>query len=367
MSRRLYLHPAEQSGASSSPVICVRWGRAIRLAALLAVGMVLLGQNRSLRAAGQEQTYNERLEYNATTGQWVEIAPPIPGTEEGDLALARMHLARGEYKAARLAFKAWFKTYPDSLNRAEGLFYAAETEIMAEDVKPKNGDIMKAYRWLEELLEGWPGTELADRAIRKEIIIAEMLLFKNRKQKIWGGMLWLSGEEEAIKILDRVIDDWARETPVGEQALRLKADYYYINGEFEDAEKAYARLTRDYARGRYYKLAMLRSGESAFARFPGVEFDGSALVEASVYFSDFQARYPREAGEYAITEKLGRIRESQAQKEFLVGRYYERTKVVSAAVYYYRLVERTWPDSSWATEARGRLVTLGVAEPVAGQ
>jgi outer membrane protein assembly factor BamD (BamD/ComL family) len=336
------------------------------LAVLLAL-LAVLTSNSPLRADDKEQTYNERLEYDATTGQWLEIAPPIPGTEEGDLALARYLLAKAEYKEARQAFKEWFKNYPESASRAEGLFYAAETEIMAVDVKPKGGDIMKAYRWLEELLEGWPGTELADRAIRKEIIIAEMLLFKHRQQKIWGGVLWLSGEEEALKILDRIIDDWARETPVGEQALRLKADYFYENGEFEEAEQAYARLTRDFARGRYYKLAMLRSGESAFARFPGVEYDGSALVEASVYFTDFQSRYPREAGEYAIAEKLGRIRESQAQKDYLVGRYYERTKATGAAVYYYRLVERTWPGSTWAAEARGRLIELGAAEPVATQ
>jgi len=61
----------------------------------------------------------------------------------------------------------------------------------------------------------------ADRAIRKEMIIAEMLLFKGRKQKIWKGMLWLSGKEEALQMLDRIIDEWARDTPVAEQAHRL--------------------------------------------------------------------------------------------------------------------------------------------------
>ena len=336
-----------------------------RIALIVGLGLVCgpIAAELPCPAQDKDQTYHERLEYDSATGQWIEIAPPIPGTDEGDLAIARSLVARTEFVEARKAFKTWFKTYPDSPNRPEALFYAAENEVMAEDAKPKGGDVMKAYQWLEELLEGWPGTELADRAIRKEMIIAEMLLFKDRKQKIWRGMLWLSGKEEALKMLDRIIDDWARDTPVGEQALRLKGDYHYVNGEFEEAEDAYARLVRDFPRGRYQKIAMLRSGESAFARFPGVEFDAAALIEASVYFSDFQARYPREAAEYGIPEKLNRIRDSQAQKDFLVGRYYERTKARDAAIYYYRYLERNWPGTTWAAEARNRLSALGAVEP----
>ncbi len=189
-------------------------------------------------AAQEDEIYHERLEYDAATGEWVGIAPPVPGTEEGDLALGRSLLARGEYKKARKAFKKWFKAYPDSPQWPEALFYAAETEVSAEDAKPKKGHLMKAYRWLEELLEGWPGEDLADRAVRKEMIIAEMLLFEERKQRIWGGMLWLSGKEEALEILDRIIDDWAAGTAVAEQALRLKGDYHFQSGEFEEAELA---------------------------------------------------------------------------------------------------------------------------------
>jgi hypothetical protein len=153
---------------------------------------------------------------------------------------------------------------------------------------------MQAHR-LEEVLDGWPGTDIADRALRKELIIAEMVLFKGRKQKVWK-VLWLSAEEETLTILDRIIDERARETPIAEQALRLKADYHYINGNFEEAETAYARLMREFPRGRYQKFAMLRAGESALARFPGVEFDDADLLEAEVYLKDFAQKYPKDAG-----------------------------------------------------------------------
>lgn len=325
----------------------------------LLTAFVVLAATAACPAQQEDQTYHERLEFDPATGEWVEIAPPIPGTEEGDLALARSLVAQGEYKKARKAFKEWMKTYPESAHWPEALFYAAETEICAEEQKPKRGDVIKAYRWLEEILQGWPGTDLAARTIRKEMIIAELLLFKDRKQKVWRGVLWLSGKEEALQILDRIIDDYARDTAVAEQALRLKADYHYLNGEFEEAERAYARLTRDFPRGRYQKIAMLRSGQSALARFPGVDFDEADLLEAEVYLNDFQQRYPQDAADNDVPQIMSSLHERRAEKDYRTGRYYERTKALEAAVFYYRQVDERWPATIWAAEARNRLAALG--------
>ncbi len=330
--------------------------------AIVAVGFVVICPT-SVCLADEDEAYHERLEFDSASGEWVATAPPIPGTEEGDLAVARSLLARGEFKDAREAFESWFELYPGSSHWPEALFYAAETEVSAEDAKTKAGDLMKAYDWLEELLEGWPGTHLADRAIRKEMIIAEMFLFKKHKRKVWKGVFWFSATEEALEILSRIIDDWARNTPIAEQALRLKADYHYLEGEFEEAELAYARLMRDYPRGRYSKVALLRSGESAFARFPGVDFDDADLLEAEVYLTDFHEQYPQEAADFMVPSLLSRIRDSRAEKEYRIARYYEKTQKLNAAVFYYRLVEANWPATTWATESRNRLIALGAITP----
>ncbi|MFQ5422403.1 MAG: outer membrane protein assembly factor BamD [Phycisphaerae bacterium] len=313
--------------------------------------------------AQQDESYADRREYDPETGRWVSIASPVPGTEDGDLELARSRLARGEYKKARKLFKHWLRDYSDSARRGEALFYAADTEVSAEEAKRRRGDLMKAYGWYEELIEGWGGTDLADRAIRRELIIAEMFLFKHRKQRVLRGLMWLGATEEALTMLDRIIDEWAPKTAIAEQALRLKADYHFVEGEFKEAETAYARLARDYPRGRYHRVAMLRSGEAALARFPGVEFDDADLLESEVYFQDFQQQYPRHAAEAAVAQTLARIRESRARKDYTVGHYYERTNKINAAAFYYRLVVESWPETTWAVEARRRLVALGAVEP----
>ena len=316
----------------------------------------------SLGLAQEEAAYHERLEFDPETSQWLEIAPPLPGTEAGDLALARSLLARGEFKKARAAFETWFGMYPESPILPEAFFYAAETEVSADDAKPRGGDLIRAYEWLEQLLDGRPGTELAERAMRKELIIAEMILFKHRKQRVWGGMLWLSAVEEALDMLARVIDVRAPRTPIAEHALRLKADYHYTSGEFEEAELAYARLMREYPRGRHHKIAMLRSGQSAWARFPGVAFDEADLLEAEVYLKDFESRYPQDAAGQKVPQMLERIADSKAHKEYTIGRFYERTGAIDAAGYYYRWVLDHFSTTTWAIEARNRLIALGAED-----
>ncbi|MCZ6815995.1 MAG: outer membrane protein assembly factor BamD, partial [Planctomycetota bacterium] len=146
------------------------------------------------------------------------------------------------------------------------------------------------------------------------------------------------------------------------RALRIKADYHFNAGEFEEAELAYARLARDYPRGQYHRVAMRRSGESALARFPGVEFDDADLLEAEVYFQDFLRRYPTYAADAQVPQTLARIKESRAQKDYTIGRYYERIGKIDAAAYYFRVILEKWPATTWAVKANQRLIALGAIE-----
>jgi len=333
-----------------------------RFVTRLVFAMVATGlTGPALHAADKTEKYAERQIFDPATGEWKPVAPPIAGTEDGDLELARSLLARSDFDGARNAFKAWFKAYPNSPRRPEALFYAADTEVSSEEANANSGDLMQAYRWYEELLEGWAGTELADRAIRRELIVAEMFLFKGKKQRVFKGAFRVGATDEALTMLDRIANEWAPNTPLAEQALRLKADYHYDAGEFEEAEEAYARLNREFGRGKYRRFALLRSGESALARFPGVKFDDADLLEAEVYFTDFEAKYPTYAAEADVASRLERIKDSKAEKDFLVGEYYERTKKTNAAIYYYRRVAATWPGTSWAVQANEKLGKLGAS------
>ena len=304
------------------------------------------------------ERHAERLMYDPRTGEWLELAPPVPGTPDGDLELARATLARGDsrrdFSRARKLLRQWIKTNFDSPRYAEALFYYADAEFQL-------GNLMKAYETYERLLDDYGATELATRALRNEMVVAQVYL-SGRWRKVWGGMIRLPAYEEALDILERLATNRAPDTPIAEMAIKLKADYYYSKGDFSDAEQEYARLAREFPRSRYVRLALLRSAQSAFASFHGVRFDDGALVEAEERFEQFRKKYPRAAEEEGVPLLLEQIRNSRAQKEYAVGRFYERTKHPRAAAFYYRSLIKYWPDTTWAMLAQGRLDRLGYDE-----
>lgn len=322
--------------------------------AILVIGV------QSAAAARKQPTeqYAERLTYDPQTGEWLELAPPDPTTPEGQLELARATLARSdstrEFRRARKLLMKWVQNYYDSPRYPEALFYYADSEFQL-------GNFMKAYETYERLLDDYGATELAQRALRNELVIAEVFL-SGRWRKVWRGVIRLPAYDEALDMLERIATNRAPGTPFAEAALKTKADYYYRNGEFSDAEQEYARLVREFPRSRYVRLAQLRSAQAAFASFHGVLFDDGALIEAEERFEQFRKSYPRAADEENVPLLLEQIRNMRAHKEYTIGRYYQRTKHPRAAAFYYRNVARYWPDTTWASMALAKLSVLGYGE-----
>ena len=129
----------------------------------------------------------------------------------------------------------------------------------------------KAYQRYEQLLDMYAGSELIDRALRRELAIAgEYLAGKKRRPAgdgdptSQGRGVWTYWTTSAISR--------APGTALAEQALKMRADYFYNRGEFFDAEQEYARLAREYPTGAYAAVALLRSAQSAMASFSGVKF-----------------------------------------------------------------------------------------------
>lgn len=300
-----------------------------------------------------EERYPERLIYDPQTQEWLAEEPPEPGTPDGDLAIARNLIARGEHKKAAEKLEQWIAAYAyESPRHPEAVFLSGRVEFEREN-------FMRAHRRYLEVLNNWPGTEWADRALRGNFVIAEVFLSGHKRK--WLGMPLFHAYDEALDILDDIIVNHPNSV-LAEQALKTKADYYFRKGEFELAEDAYAQLARDYPAGQYVREAMLQSARAALASFPGVEFDDAPLVEAEERFYQFMQAFPQYAEGEDVDLILEDIRAKRAEKELSIAEYYERAKEPRAAAFYYRLVRDGWPDTTWAALAETRLASLGWAE-----
>ncbi len=307
----------------------------------------------SVLAAPPLPKYPERRVYNPTTGTWSVAPSPVPGTEEGDLQIAMIDLVENRPAQAKPRLKKWLKKYPHSEQRAEAMVALGDAELALDNR-------MQAYKQYEKALDQYPGLESEERILRHEFAIGVAFL-SGVKQKIW--IFRAPAYEEGLDILDKVVSR-APGAALAEDAIKAKADYYYRNGEFALAEMEYARLAQEFPRGRYPRLALLMSAQSALARFPGVAFDDSALLEARERFLSFRERYPEFAEQENIAALIRRIDETLAQKHLMVGKWYGRQKHLESAGIYFREVVSRWPDTAAAVEARIRLSVLATAGPM---
>ncbi len=292
----------------------------------------------------------ERLTYDPKTG-WTESPDPVPGTEDGDLDIARQWLAREEYDESLDIVEGWIKTYgPDSDRYPEALYLEGTANL-------GDGDYRDAHDAYQALLNDYPGSEYAEPALSAEFRIAEQYLAGQRR-KAWGGLLRIKDREKGIEIMDDIIVNYP-DTALAEYAQLAKAEYYYVRGEHELAEDEYATFAREYPRSRYHSRALYQSAQSALASFPGVKFDDAGLVEAQERFDQFRQAYPALAQQLNVDADLDDIASKRADKTLDIGKFYQKTDQPGAARYYYRAVVVNWPDTAAAAEAQSLLAKLG--------
>ncbi len=299
----------------------------------------------------QQERFRERQVLDPNADQWVEYAPPTAEEAAAGDAVdqARGYLAEGKPGRARALLRKWVQANPDDERYYEAL-------LLLGDSFYESRDFWKAQKQYEQAADNAAG-EVFDLANRRTIDVARAFL-SGQKRIVWG-ILRLPAYAEALELLDKV---WERVpgSRLGEVALKIKADYYYANGDVDLAQEEYANLVRQYPSGRFLQLSMLRSAEASEAAFPGIKFDDQPLVEADERYRQVLAAFPSYAERESLPARLDGIRAQRAEKDLYVAKWYEKTRQSGAAEFYYRQLLKDWPDTIAAHEARTRLRARGV-------
>lgn len=296
------------------------------------------------------------LTFDAQKKEWIEDAPPVPGTPEGDLFAIRRLNYEERYRTALRATKDYEKKHgADDALFPEVLLARAEAMI-------GRGEFNNAHELLQKFLDEYGGMAITVDALRLEFIVAEAYL-GGVKRVVWG-IFRVSAVEEGYKILDDIVADYP-DTRLAELALKAKADHLFRTGEHDLAELEYARMLREYSKSRYNEYSLRRAADSALASFGGVDYDDSALIEASERYDDFRVRFGSAGEREQVGVILDSIRQTRAEKEFQIGQYYEKTNHPGSAIFYYQLVLKDWEGTIAATKAETRLQLLGAPLAVA--
>jgi outer membrane protein assembly factor BamD (BamD/ComL family) len=153
--------------------------------------------------------------------------------------------------------------------------------------------------------------------------------------------------------------------PLAEKALFWCGYVNFVRGNFTEADNFFSQLVDTYPdsalRPQAIALAILAKNNAT----GGAVYDGRKCAEALRLIQIAEATIPEMANDPEMAAKLARakfaIRSQQAEKDFLMADYYERTGHPGSAVFYYELVRRRYAGTRYsdlATERQARLITL---------
>ena len=280
-----------------------------------------------------------------------QIAPgPQPQQAVSNPTLDRVE-ALVEARQARGAHDLlvpWLKSYVQAPDRDRGLYDLGRIYFQL-------GDRLRAFYHLDELLDNFPASRLYYPALELQYDIADAYL--SGYKELFLGMRIVPATDEAIEMLYRV-QERSPGSPIAERALKRSADYYFNTSQFDMAADAYEFFVRSYPRSADIPQAKLRRAFASLAQFRSPYFDATPLIDARSQFKAIQSQYPDLAAEANVPQWIDHIDADLARKAYITGDYFKRTNKPGAAVYMFRYVSQTYPNSAEAKKARQQLAKM---------
>jgi outer membrane assembly lipoprotein YfiO len=257
-------------------------------------------------------------------------------------------IAKKEYRAAVKQCIAWFKANKHSPAMDRALF------LMAQALYGK-GDRIRAFYYLDELMDEHPESPLFYKALGLQFQIADAYLSGYKRRFL--GLPLLDAEDEAVEMLYR-IQQRSPGSELAEKSLLRTADYFYEDQQYDIAAEVYAAYIKSYPRSPLIPRVKLRQAFSNLAQFRGVRFDPTPALDARTELADIEAQYPQMAQQERVPEYVRRIDEALARKLYVTADFYQRTHEPEASAYLYTALLRLYPNAPESATAREKLKSL---------
>ena len=271
---------------------------------------------------------------------------PLSDSNDGGYtqAVANIKQLINDGKAGK-AKKAAAKLKKDFPNIAKADFDA----FMKGELLYAAGKYQKAVEAYNKFLDKFPQSEFCDAAMEREFAIATAYLSGQKITVL--GIFKMSGFDTGVKIMDK-ISDRAGDAPIAQRASLTVVEHLEKKEMFNEAYDKWSRISSRWPTGQIGKDALLGMARCKHALYKGPKYNATNLISAKSYYESFRQRYPEDAKQLGIDEKIAQINEQLAYKQFSIGCYYQRTGSVEAANLYYNMVLADWPESTAAKMAK---------------
>ncbi len=283
------------------------------------------------------------------TGSWVNPKYDVKATPQEQLTYAQSFFNAQQYGHALREYKKLIKRYPKSREAAEAQFDIGQCY-------EKLNKFDRAIKEYQIVVEQYPFSELAQRVVERQYLLANLLMEGKLKDSQLA-MTLLGTEHRVVDIFKTVIknDPYGPHAPASQYKIGL---YYKARQEFQEARDAFEKTMNDYPDSKWAESARYQVAVSDAHRSVGPQYDQKITNIAVKGFEDFVRTNPDSELSKEAQEQMLALREKEAENLFLIAQFYEKNKRIDSARVYYNSVVEKFTNTSWAKKAAGRLMAL---------
>jgi outer membrane protein assembly factor BamD (BamD/ComL family) len=296
----------------------------------------------------------------------------MPADVTGALDQARDAYRKEDYAKAETLFGVIAdKDKNPPLAIQEAIYYRAECLRLT-------GHLPKACDTYASLLNKFPTSSYREQCCQRMYDIANYWLddtwdeMKRAKEgKSWVVMpAWFSFERakpffdregRAVEAMERVrLHDI--QGPLADQALYRCGVVKMYREDWREADHYFSQISAKHPESKLAPQAIQLAVFCKQMATGGSSYDGRKTAEARKLIQTALTAYPEIAGDPEKRKYLEKqskaIDLQQAEKEFKMAEFYRRTGHPGSAYFYYELVQRRYPKTKYAEEARARWASL---------
>jgi len=284
------------------------------------------------------------------TNKWVNPKYAVKDTPKEQLQYAMEFYNAKDYVKAINEFEKLIKHYPLAREAAEAQYYVGSTQYIL-------GDLFKAYKSYQVVIEKYPFNERSAEIVQKQFQIGnDMVEGKVHRNKF---ISTVSGAEyDPIEVFRTVI----KNAPYGEYAPQAQYKIgLYLSGKkmYQEARDEFEKTINDYPNSEWAKAAKYQIALADANRSGKAQYDQKVTQVAIQEFKDFAEKHPEAELSRDAQNQIQQLREKEAENNFVVAEFYVKQKKYDAARVYFNIIITDYKDTSWVVKALEELQRLG--------
>ncbi len=284
------------------------------------------------------------------TGKFINPKMAVKSTPKEQLDFALDFMDNKKYPQAIAEFKKLIKHYPRAKEAPEAQYYMGQ--VLEELNKP-----FDAYKAYQVVIDKYPFSERAAEIVELQYSIGNQLLEGKGKRGKWVEAV-MGGDDRVIEVFRSVI----KNAPYGKYAAIAQYKiglYLKEKGMYQEARDEFEKTMNDYPTSEWAKAAKFQIAMADTHRSSDVQHEQKVTSVALDEFNEFVKSHPESELNDEAKAQIGKLKDKEAENNFVIAKFYEKQKNYKAARVYYKDIVDKYPDTSWANKSLTALKIIG--------